>query len=689
MARKALALLVVVAVVGVTLGAVGLLWPTSAGAQATASASRSFSVTSVAPGGELTVTVTASDYGAGGRVEETLPDGFSYVEGSATPSDIRVTTEGQTVRFTMRGTDEITYKVTASSTAGPYTFNGVLKDDDRNSHDVGGDSMVTVEAATPDATTASASRSFSVTSVAPGGELTVTVTASDYGAGGRVEETLPDGFSYVEGSATPSDIRVTTEGQTVRFTIRGTDEITYKVTASSTAGPYTFNGVLKDDDRNSHDVGGDSMVTVEAATPDATTASASRSFSARSVAPGGELTVTVTASDYGAGGRVEETLPDGFSYVEGSATPSDIRVTTEGQTVRFTMRGTDEITYRVTASSTVGPYVFKGVLKDDDRGSHTVGGASTVTVGASASRSFSTSSVAPGGELTVTVTASGYGAGGRVEETLPKGFSYVDGSATPADIRVTTEGQTVRFTMRGTDEITYKVTASGTAGSYTFKGVLKDDDRNSHDVTGASSLTVARPPTKTPTPTTRPSTGGSGGGSGGGGGGGSGSGGAPASTPTPTPAPTATPVPTVAPTPEPTVAPTVAPTPEPTVAPTVAPTPEPTVAPTVAPTPEPTVAPTVAPTPVPTVAPTVAPTPVPTVAPTAAPTPVRRRYRRQRRHRCRHLYRRWCRRRYPLGRRRPPSRQPPSSRRPRWRPRLCRLRRPRKMKAGCRHGRSC
>ena len=345
-------------------------------------------------------------------------------------------------------------------------------------------------------------------------------------------------------------------------------------------------------------------------------------------------------------------------------------------------------TYTVT-SGTSGSYTFNGVLKDEDRESHTVGGASTVTVGASASRSFSTSSVAPGRELVVTVTASGYGDGGRIEETLPAGFSYVEGSATPADIRVTLDGQTVRFTMRGTDEITYRVTASGTAGSYTFNGVLKDEDRESHTVGGASSLTVARPPTKTPTPTTQPSTGGGGGSGGGGGGSGSGGGGsAPASTPTPTPAPTATPVPTVVPTPEPTVAPTVAPTATPV--PTVAPTPEPTVAPTVAPTPEPTVAPspaptatpepTAAPTPVPTAAPTVAPTAAPTAAPTpvpaatAVPTPIPTATRR---------------RRYPLGRRRPPSRQPPSSRRPRWRPRLCRLRRPRKMKAGCRHGRSC
>ena len=41
------------------------------------------------------------------------------------------------------------------------------------------------------------------------------------------------------------------------------------------------------------------------------------------------------------------------------------------------------------------------------------------------SRQFSQPWVLPGGELTVTVTASGHGALGQIVETLPLGFSYV------------------------------------------------------------------------------------------------------------------------------------------------------------------------------------------------------------------------------------------------------------------------
>ena len=56
------------------LGTVLVLLPLAA--QNNPSASRSFSVMSVEPGGELVVTIEASDYGQAGGVTETLPAGF-------------------------------------------------------------------------------------------------------------------------------------------------------------------------------------------------------------------------------------------------------------------------------------------------------------------------------------------------------------------------------------------------------------------------------------------------------------------------------------------------------------------------------------------------------------------------------------------------------------------------------------
>ena len=174
------------------------------------------------------------------------------------------------------------------------------------------------------------------------------------------------------------------------------------------------------------------------------------------------------------GGRVEETLPAGFMYVADSVNPTDILVTEQGQTVRFTIRGTNRFSYRVMASSVNGDYSFTGVLRDDERNRYTVGGASGVTVGPVANRSFSSAKVMPGARLTVTIAAGGYNpVGGRVEETLPSGFSYVADSVSPTDVRVTTREQMVRFTIRGTESFTYGVRASNTPGALYLHGCLE------------------------------------------------------------------------------------------------------------------------------------------------------------------------------------------------------------------------
>ena len=75
MLRIALAAIMVASITGVV-ALTGIL-PTSA--QEAPSATRSFSSTSVAPGGTVVVTIGAANYGQAGGVTETLPTGFSYV----------------------------------------------------------------------------------------------------------------------------------------------------------------------------------------------------------------------------------------------------------------------------------------------------------------------------------------------------------------------------------------------------------------------------------------------------------------------------------------------------------------------------------------------------------------------------------------------------------------------------------
>ena len=377
-----LRILVVIATVGVITGVVGLLGLLPVAAQDNgdeATATRSFNLATVEPGGEVVVTITAAGYGSLGAVTETLPAGFTYVSSSLTDEGEVAEIDARTVRFTLQGADKtFTYTVTASSMVGSYSFSGKLRDSDRDDYDVVGDPTVTVVA--PEVPQASATRSFNPATVEPGGEVVVMIRAAEYGSLGAVTETLPAGFTYVSSSLTDEGEVTEIDAQTVRFTLQGEDKtFTYTVTASSMVGSYSFSGKLRDSDRDDYDVVGDPTVTVVA--PEVPQASATRSFNPATVEPGGEVVVTIRAAEYGSLGAVTETLPAGFTYVSSSLTDEGEVTEIDAQTVRFTLQGEDKtFTYTVTASSTVGSYSFSGKLRDSDRDDDVVGGMSTVTV---------------------------------------------------------------------------------------------------------------------------------------------------------------------------------------------------------------------------------------------------------------------------------------------------------------------
>ena len=121
--------------------------------------------------------------------------------------------------------------------------------------------------------------------------------------------------------------------------------------------------------------------------------------------------------------------------------------------------------------------------------------------GHSATRSFDQATVAPGGEVVVTIGATGYGLFGGVTETLPAGFSYVSSSLTDEGEVTEVDARTVIFTLFGRDQtFNYTVMASNTAGGHDFSGVLSDDDRKIRTVGGDISVTVRSPDEPTPTP---------------------------------------------------------------------------------------------------------------------------------------------------------------------------------------------
>ena len=487
MYRRALTILTV-SIAAVLIGVLGLVGIVAA--QQPPSAERTIDDMTVAAGEKVTVTITAANYGLGGTVTETLPGGFTYVplSSSLETDDSQVRISGQEVTFVLIGGDvSFTYEVMASDTEPPpYTFSGQLSGVD-GSAPVTGDDTVTVEAAAaPEPGAASAERTIDDMTVAAGEKVTVTITAANYGLGGTVTETLPGGFTYVplSSSLETDDSQVRISGQEVTFVLIGGDvSFTYEVMASDTEPPpYTFSGQLSGVD-GSAPVTGDDTVTVEAAAaPEPGAASAMRTIDDMTVAAGETVTVTITAANYGLGGTVTETLPGGFTYVplSSSLETDDSQVRISGQEVTFVLIGGNvSFTYEVTTSDTEPPpYTFSGQLSGVD-GSAPVTGDDTVTVGATATRTFSRTTVAPGNRVTVTIDAANYGLGGTVTETLPDGFSYVplSSSLETDDSQVRISGQEVTFVLIGENEsFTYRVTVSRTARSYNFSGQLNGVD---------------------------------------------------------------------------------------------------------------------------------------------------------------------------------------------------------------------
>ena len=114
--------------------------------------------------------------------------------------------------------------------------------------------------------------------------------------------------------------------------------------------------------------------------------SATRSFSATTVAPGAEMTVNIALSAYGDGGSVAETLPEGFTLnsrsVEWDGGGAFDRSTDTQVRVVLLDEGVTRVSYKVTAPSEVGgPFTFTGnFVRLSDGSSVPIGGMSMVTV---------------------------------------------------------------------------------------------------------------------------------------------------------------------------------------------------------------------------------------------------------------------------------------------------------------------
>ena len=255
MVTRALKLVVVVAVVVTSVGVAGLFGPSDLEASGH-SATRSFDVDSVGPGGHVEVSVSVSGLGAFGGVAETLPEGFTYEPGSSSLPDAAVQVVGQTVIFAILGdAEDFTYTAIAPTTAeGSFSFSGVATDSNGDGQPVTGATDVTVGAA--------ATRSIGA-DVLSGAQVEVSISVSGLGEFGGVTETLPEGFVYLSSSL--DDAAVNVDGQTVTFAIIGDSaNFTYTVRAPGEAAEYSFTGIVTSSNDVDGAVGGDSSVSVEA-----------------------------------------------------------------------------------------------------------------------------------------------------------------------------------------------------------------------------------------------------------------------------------------------------------------------------------------------------------------------------------------------------------------------------------------
>ena len=119
---------------------------------------------------------------------------------------------------------------------------------------------------------------------------------------------------------------------------------------------------------------------------------------------------------------------------------------------------------------------------------------------ASATRSFSSSEVASGGPLTVTITVADYGGIGQLTETFPADFTF---ESSPVATR---SGQTLTFNLVADTSVSYTLTAPTTTETRSisgFSGTLEPAVTEGVGVSGPSSVTVLSPPAQQTASATR------------------------------------------------------------------------------------------------------------------------------------------------------------------------------------------
>ena len=313
----------------------------------------------VAAGAEFEVSISQTGFFFAGTVTEVLPAGYAYVDGSAANVD-SADYDSDTRTLVLKidaDTPTATYRVTAGTASGTFTGTYATIDAGANpvTGDVTGDSTVTIDDGVPPV---SVTRNLPDDAVAAGAEFEVSISQTGFFVAGTVTEVLPAGYVYVDGSATNVDSA--DYDPDTRTLVLGIDAetptVTYRVTAGTASGTFTGTYATVDAGANpvTGDVTGDSTVTIEGDV----VVSVTRDLPDDAVAAGAEFQVSISQTGFFVAGTVTEVLPEGYTYVDGSA--ANVDSADYDPDTRTLVLGIDSetptVTYRVTAGTTDGTF---------------------------------------------------------------------------------------------------------------------------------------------------------------------------------------------------------------------------------------------------------------------------------------------------------------------------------------------
>ncbi len=225
------------------------------------------------------------------------------------------------------------------------------------------------------------------------------------------------------------------------------------------------------------------------------TPTVTRTLPAELVPADSSFQVEIEVSDYG---TVAETLPEGFTYMSSSLDQQAVHFDGPTNTIEFKVTKDKYLDFTYTVALRYydlkeGTYTFSGILRDRN-GEYEIGGDTEIVLGKpegddyaepTATRTLPEGPIAAGESFNIELEASHYGIYGYVVETLPDGFEFEDYSGL-----VDVDGDTVEFELWGEPSFIYTVTAPDEGGSYTFEGILIDEEKDEYDISGDTEIVV-------------------------------------------------------------------------------------------------------------------------------------------------------------------------------------------------------